>query len=103
MTLRCSWCMKNIKEDKPCFGLNVKFKEGIDINEDEGKIISLHLTSRNTSVPFIVVAIGSEAKQQGIDGIFAICSEKCGTKMKTTLDKEIDLFSGYSTILSELT
>jgi hypothetical protein len=94
--------MKNIKEDKPCFGLNVKFKEGADMKEDEGSIISLYLASRNTSVPFIVVASGSEAKQQGIDGIFAICSEKCGTKMKSSLDKEIDLFSGHSTTLSEL-
>jgi hypothetical protein len=102
MTLRCSWCMKNIKEDKPCFGLNVKFKEGADMKEDEGKIISLYLTSRNTSVPLIVVANGSEAKKQGIDGIFAICSEKCGTKMKSALAKEIDLFSGYSTTLSKL-
>lgn len=98
MSLRCSWCMKKIKEDKPCFGLNAKFREGIDFKDQEGTIISLHLVTRNTSVPFIVVARDSEAKRNGIDGIFAICSEKCGARMKETLSKEVKLFSYYSDI-----
>jgi hypothetical protein len=98
MSLRCSWCMKKIQEDKPCFGLNVKFREDVNFKENEGTIISLHLMTRNTSVPFIVVASDSDAKRNGIDGIFAVCSEKCGGKMKETLSKEIKLFSDYSVL-----
>ncbi len=40
----------------------------------------------------IVTARESEAKDQGTDGIFALCSEKCGKKMKETVTKEITTF-----------
>lgn len=93
LMLRCAWCMKKIGEDKPCFGLAVKFVKGVDFNEKDGRIISIYLASRNTSVPLIVVANDSEAKKNGQDGIFAICSEKCGEKMQTTVTKELELLS----------
>lgn len=88
--------MRLIKEDKPCYGLNVKFKEEFEIADDDGRIMSIYLATRNTKVPFIVVAKNSEAKREGIDGIFAICSEKCGMKMKETINKELSLFTGDS-------
>ncbi|MFD1738705.1 hypothetical protein ACFSCX_19500 [Bacillus salitolerans] len=81
--------MKKIKDNNPVFGLCVKFAEGIDYSESEGTIIQVGLRTRNTSVPMIVTARDSEAKIQGTDGIFAICSEKCGTKMKNTLENEV--------------
>ncbi|WP_239454236.1 hypothetical protein [Bacillus suaedaesalsae] len=81
--------MKKIKDDKPVFGLSVKFADGIDYTESEGTIIQVGLRTRNTSVPMIVTAKGSDAKNEGTDGIFALCSEKCGTKMKSTLTKEL--------------
>jgi hypothetical protein len=37
----------------------------------------------------IVPGENSEADKQGIDGIFPICSEKCGDKMRKALSKEI--------------
>jgi hypothetical protein len=40
----------------------------------------------------IVVAEGSDAKKQGQDGIFALCSDKCGLKMKKTLNEELSWF-----------
>lgn len=98
--LRCAWCMKKIGEDKPCFGLSVKFAEGLDLNEEEGRIIPIYLSSRKTSVPLIVVANDSEAKKSGQDGIFAICSEKCGEKMKMALAKELELFSGTPDVIT---
>ena len=90
--LRCSWCMKKIKEDKECFGLSVKFVEGVDFKDEEGTITSIFLLSRKTSVPMIVVSEDSEAKKQGQDGIFALCSEKCGLKMKKTINEELNWF-----------
>lgn len=98
--LRCAWCMKKIKGDKPCYGLSVRFAKGVDFNEKDGRIISIHLQSRNTSVPLIVVADDSEAKRSGQDGIFALCSENCGAKMKETIPKELELFSGESRMVS---
>jgi hypothetical protein len=98
--LRCSWCMKKINEDKECFGLSVKFVKGVNLKQDEGTIKSIFLTTRNTSVPMIVVAEDSEAKKQGQDGIFVLCSDKCGVKMKKTLNEEINLFEPDGEILN---
>ncbi|MGQ7889836.1 hypothetical protein [Paenibacillus sp. WC2504] len=91
--------MKKIKEDKPCYGLNVKFASGVDFNEKDGGIISIYLSTRRTRVPLIVVADGSEAKRSGQDGIFALCSENCSIKMKETVTKELELFSGESSMV----
>ncbi len=96
--LRCAWCMKKIKDNNPVFGLSVKFVEGIDFSENEGTIIQVGLHTRNTSVPMIVTAEDSEAKRQGTDGIFALCSEKCGEKMKSTLAKELTTFKEFKDI-----
>ena len=87
--LNCSWCMKKFKNGKPIYGLNVKFVEGKRISDPDGRIIHIHLESRNTSVQMIVPGENSEADKQGIDGIFPICSEKCGDKMRKALSKEI--------------
>jgi hypothetical protein len=37
----------------------------------------------------IVPGENSEAKLAGVDGIFSICSPKCGEKMRESLKKEI--------------
>ena len=93
--LRCSWCMKKIKENEPCLGLGVKFAPGFDINEEDGRISTIYMKTRNTSVPLIIVGTGSEARKEGEDGIFSLCSEKCGEKMKEAVKKEINLFSKH--------
>ncbi|SDQ90711.1 hypothetical protein [Virgibacillus salinus] len=35
---RCAWCMKKIADDQPLHALNVKFTEGIDYSDQEGKL-----------------------------------------------------------------
>jgi hypothetical protein len=90
--LKCAWCMKKIKEDKEVFTINIKFVEGKKISDSDGRMIHIHLESRNTSVPMIIPGENSEAKLEGIDGIFTICSQKCGEKMRASLAKEIAMF-----------
>ena len=63
------------------------------ISDTGGRISHIHLESRNTSVPMIVPGKNSEADKQEIDGIFPICSEKCGDKMRDALSKEIGTIS----------
>lgn len=87
--LRCAWCMKKLREGNPVYGLSVRFAQGVDYNDEDGKIMQIYLKSRNTSVPMIVTAVNSEAKKHGQDGIFAFCSERCGEKMKETLKEEL--------------
>lgn len=87
--LRCAWCMKKLKDDKEVYAINVKFVEGKEIPDSDGRLIHIHLESRNTNVPMIVPGENSEAKIAGVDGIFPICSQKCGEKMRESLAKEI--------------
>ncbi|WP_129692419.1 hypothetical protein [Gottfriedia acidiceleris] len=95
--LRCSWCMKKIRDDKPVFAVSVKFVDE-EYTASEGKIIQIGLRTRNTSVPMIVTGKDSEAKLSGTDGIFALCSEKCVKKMKETLSHELEVFKEYKDI-----
>lgn len=92
---RCAWCMKKIAENDSLLGLNVTFAEGVDFTKDEGKVIQVFLQSRNTSVPMIVTASDSDAKKEGSDGIFAMCSDKCGEKMRRALIHEQKLFKDW--------
>ena len=39
----------------------------------------------------MVTVQGSEAKNEGNDGMFLVCSEDCGQKLKRVLEKEITL------------
>lgn len=88
--------MKKIGEDQPLHAIDVKFNEDIDYSDNEGEIIQVYLNSRKTSVPMIVTTADSEAKKNGQDGLFAVCSEKCGKKLKSSLAKEIDTFKAFS-------
>jgi hypothetical protein len=96
--LRCSWCMKKIKENKPVFGLSVKFADGVDFSKEEGTITQIKLSARSSTVPMIVTASNSDAKKQGTDAIFASCSETCGNKIKETISKEMNTFAGVKDI-----
>ncbi|MGP4074701.1 hypothetical protein [Halobacillus sp. K22] len=90
--------MKKIKENKEVFGLSAKFHEGVDYSDKEGTITQIWLDTRNTRVPMIVTSKDSEAKKEGADAMFALCSEKCGKKMKETLNKEISIIKDYKDI-----
>ena len=89
LMLRCAWCRKKIKDNQPVFGLSVMFAENVDFSNVEGTFTQIKLNSRNTSVPMIVTTSNSDAKIQGTDGIFPICSEKCGGRMKDALKEEL--------------
>lgn len=89
MMFKCAWCKKKIKENGPIFGLNVKFAEETNLSKEGGKIIQVYIKSKNISVPMIVAAADSEAKKHGQDGIFAVCSEKCGNKLREALKEDL--------------
>jgi hypothetical protein len=49
----------------------------------------------------MVTAQDSEAKKEGRDGMFLVCSEKCGKKLKKVLEKEISLGKMFKTVWSD--
>lgn len=93
---RCAWCMKKIAAEDPLLGLNITFADNVDFSEKEGEIIQVFLESRNTSVPMIVTTSDSEAKKNGSDGIFALCTDKCAKKMRKTLVYEKKTFKNWA-------
>ena len=88
---RCAWCQSHINDTMEVFGFGAKLKPGIDLSEYESHCIEIDLVSKEKSVYMMVTAKGSEARNDGKDCMFLVCSERCGKKLKNVLEKEISL------------
>ena len=95
---QCAACRGNIDEMTEVFGLGVKLKADLDLSEFETHCIEVDLISEEKPVYMMVTAEGSEAKRNGNDGMFLVCSERCGQKLKTVLEKEISVAKMFETI-----
>jgi hypothetical protein len=71
------------------FGAGVKFRPGVDLSQYAGHCINITLVSDERPIYMLVTLVGSEAKQDGNDGMLLLCSEECGNELKSVLDKEI--------------
>jgi len=94
---KCAWCRKRIHDNREVFGFGAKIKKEANFSEYEGNAIRLMLLSEDRGVPMMVTTEGSEAKKNGNDVMFMVCSEKCGKEMKTALKREKsvgDVFAG---------
>lgn len=98
---RCAWCQTQITDHMEVFGLGAKLKSNVDLSEYEGHCIEIGLASEEKQVFMMVTAQGSEAKNDGKDGMFLVCSEKCGNKLKNVLEKEISLGKLFETVWSD--
>ena len=88
---KCSWCGKMIPDDSPVFGFGGKKRPGVDVSEFEGGAIRIFLVTQDRSVIAAVTAADSEARQDGYEFMFMVCSEKCGFEMKAALEYEATL------------
>jgi hypothetical protein len=88
---QCAWCANQINDQMEVFGFGVKFKSNVDLSEFESHCIQIGLISEEKPVYMMVAVQGSEAKNEGKDGMFLVCSEKCVKKLKRVLEKEITL------------
>ena len=98
---KCAWCRNMLNQDSEAFGLGAKIKTGSDLFAYEGKSVLATIVSEDRNVPMMVAATGTDAKNDGNDVMFLLCSEKCGIKMKDALEREIkigDLFDGINTL-----
>ncbi len=98
---KCAWCHNYISDGMEVFGAGAKLKPDADLSEYESHCIQIELVSEEKPVYMMVTAQGSEAKKDGKDCMFLLCSEECGKKLKNVLEKEISLGKLIGTIQFE--
>ncbi len=98
---RCAWCQSRIYDDMEVFGFGVKLKPNVDLSEYESHCIEIGLVSEEKTIYMLVTAQGSEAKKEGKDGMFLVCSKGCGKKLKKILEKEISSGKMFNSVWRE--
>jgi len=95
---KCAWCGKPISDHAEVFGAGVKVKPSVDLSEYEGHCIRIGLVSDERPIHMLVTREGSEARENGDDGMFLFCSEQCGNEFKDVLEKEITIGKMFETV-----
>ena len=98
---KCVWCQSHISDDMEVFGCGAKLKPNIDLSEYENHCIQIGMVTEEKPIYMMVTAEGSEAKNEGKDGMFLVCSKSCGEKLKSALEKEISLGKMFKTVWYE--
>lgn len=88
---RCAQCEKKIRSGAEVYGLGVRLKEGLEYPGAVGRAMTVELPVQGREVACMVTADGSQARAEGWDLIFMVCSEECGGALKALLEEE-DLF-----------
>jgi hypothetical protein len=95
---KCAWCRSQISDDMEVFGFGAKLRPNVDLSDYESHCIEIGLVSEEKPVYMMVTARDSEAKKEGKDCMFLVCSEKCGKKLKNVLEKDISLGKMFKTV-----
>ena len=82
----CAVCKKELLEDSPASTLTITAK--IDMTKFRGLFFPLQLLNKDI-IPAFVVPEQSQAFEDGYDMVVICCSNKCATKLKTILNKEM--------------
>ncbi len=88
---RCAFCEKKLRPGRDVYSLGVKLKPGLEYPGAVGRTMNVHLPIQGREIECMVTADGSQARLEGWDLIFMVCSEECGTGLEALLAKE-DLF-----------
>ena len=99
---QCAWCQNRIDDHMEVFGFGAKFNPDVDLSEYETHCIQVDLVSEEKPVYMMVTAQGSEAKNDGKDGMFLVCCESCAEKLKTVLEKEISIGKVFESVQPDL-
>jgi hypothetical protein len=95
---KCAWCRSHINNHVEVLGLGARLKQDVDLSEYESHCIQIGLVSEEKPVYMMVTAQGSEARSDGNDCMFLVCSEDCANKLKSVLEKEISLGKMFETV-----
>ncbi|MEW6751625.1 MAG: hypothetical protein AB1505_11715 [Candidatus Latescibacterota bacterium] len=87
----CAWCARRIPPDAERFCLGAKARPGVDLGPCEGGVITLALVEPRRTVTAIVPTRDSQARREGNDLLFAVCSQTCGRALRAALQHQLDL------------
>ena len=85
----CACCQKEITDETDIVDLGIQVSPGVDLSDYESHCIEIALTSENQPVHMMVTAAHSDAKKEGKDGLFLLCSQACADTFRQTLQIEI--------------
>lgn len=89
---RCALCRKKVPSGAEVYGLGARLKEEFKYREAVGRATAVRLSAGGRELECMVTADGSQAKLEGWDLIFMVCSESCGTELKRILEEDQRLF-----------
>ncbi len=92
----CCWCEKEISQGTPVYSLPGTFRQDLETPpvKKEAYVIDVAVPKNMDSTQYvplwaIVTGKDSDAKNEGVDLIFMLCSKKCGSELKEVLQTEI--------------
>jgi len=89
---RCAFCGRRIEGNAEVYGLGARLREEFKYREAVGRATAVHISAGGREIECLVAADGSQAKLEGWDLIFMVCSEGCGADLKALLEEERQLF-----------
>ncbi len=87
----CCWCNKKIGENQEMFALGCKKRPVVDISKYEGGVVPVTIVTIEKTIWAVVPSSDSDARKDGKDFMFMLCSEECGWALKEALKKEKDI------------
>jgi len=87
---KCTWCKNYLTDEADAFGIGAKLIPDVDLADYETHCIEIVLGEEENAVYMLVTPEGSEAKNDGHDGMFLVCSKQCGNDLKAAMKEEID-------------
>jgi hypothetical protein len=93
MQTTCAWCGKYIHPDTPVFSRGGTFPPGSDMTALAGQIAPIRFVNLKKSLLVSFPALDSQAKREGNDFVFLVCSPSCGDELAEAIRTEplIDL------------
>ncbi len=86
----CACCQQEITDETDIVDIGIQVKPDVDLSDYESHCIEIALKSENQVAHMMVTAANSDAKKEGKDGLFLLCSQDCADTFKQTLQNEID-------------
>ncbi len=85
---KCAHCECRLNPGAEVYGLGARLKEELEYPGAVGRSMTVELPIQGRELECMVTADGSQARLEGWDIIFVVCSEECGAGLKALLEEE---------------